>query len=410
VKHAQTTIVKDLVLVGGGHSHVTVLKQFGMRPLPGVRLTLICRDVQTPYSGMLPGFIARHYTYDDVHIDLGPLSRFAGARIYHDEVVGLDLENRTLHCRHRPEVLYDLLSINIGWERLITRVLDTRDIRRIGIVGAGAGGVEMLLAMQFRLGQLLRQAGRTDDLEYHLFSGSQTILPTHNPRVQAKFRRVLIERSVHLHEGRQVIDVDKHGLRCADGQYHPLNEILWVTDATAPAWLGRAGLAVDERGFVLVDATLRSVSHADVFAAGDIASVVPHPREKAGVFAVRQGNPLARNLRRVLLGRVPKPFTPQSRWLALVSTGDRYAVASRGHWSVEGKWVWRWKDWIDRRFIRKFNELPEMESEEKVCPARRDRRTRSAKGTVYDCHALRWLRRQSRGDGASARAGAPSSN
>src|SRR5262245_18146137 len=163
----QTPIVKDLVLVGGGHSHVTVLKRFGMRPLPGVRLTLICREVHTPYSGMLPGFIAGHYDYDDVHIALGPVSRFAGARLYHDEVVGLDLKSRTIQCRHHPDVIYDLLSINTGstpgfmevpgaekfvvpvkpisnfvqrWQQLVTRVLTTPNVACIGVVGAGAGG------------------------------------------------------------------------------------------------------------------------------------------------------------------------------------------------------------------------------------------------------------------------------
>jgi selenide,water dikinase len=383
----QTPMVKDLVLVGGGHSHVTVLKQFGMHPLPGVRLTVISRDVHTPYSGMLPGFIAGHYGYDGVHIDLGSLSQFAGARLYHDEVIGLDLANRTLRCRQHPDVSYDVLSLNIGstpgfaqvpgaaqfvvpvkpisnfvqrWQQLVSRVLAARDVTRIGVGGAGAGGVELTLAMQFRLRQLLQQAGRADTLEYHLFSAATTILPTHNQRVQAKFRRVLAARGVHVHEGCRVVEVQKEGLRCADGRMHWLEEILWVTDAIAPAWLAEAGLAVAKGGFVLVQAALQSVSHPEVFAAGDIAAVGPYPREKAGVIAVRQGKPLARNLRRVLMGGTPQPFVPQKKWLALISTGDKYAIASRGGWSVEGRWVWRWKDWLDRRFVRKYNMVGNM--------------------------------------------------
>jgi selenide,water dikinase len=337
---------------------------------------------------MLPGYIAGHYDYDEVHIDLGPLARFAGARLYHDEVLGLDVKNRTLQCRHHPDVSYDLLSINIGstpslahvpgaeravvpvkpinnfvqrWEHLVTRILATPGTARIGVVGAGAGGVELTLAMQFRLRQLLQEAGRADTLEYHLFSGTPAILPTHNPRVQAKFRRVLAERGVHVHAGCRVVEVGPEGLlRCADGSTHRLDEILWVTDASAPAWLGEAGLAVDERGFVLVNAALQSVSHPEVFAAGDVAAVVPYPREKSGVFAVRQGKPLTANLRRMLLGRPPQPFVPQKKWLALISTGDKYAIASRGQWSLEGRWVWAWKDWIDRRFMEKYNVLPVM--------------------------------------------------
>ena len=387
MQNGSTPVVKDLVLLGGGHSHVTVLKQFGMRPVPGVRLTLICRDVHTPYSGMLPGFVAGHYDYDGIHIDLGPLARFAGARLYHDEVTGLDPVNRRIRCGNRPDVSYDVLSINTGstpdfsqvpgadkfvvpvkpinnflsrWERLVHRVLAARGVARIGVVGAGAGGVELTLAMQCRLEQLCREAGYQAQLTFHLFSRTDSILPTHNQRVQTTFQRLLAERGVHVHAPCRVARLWENGLGCEDGSAHELEEILWVTNAAAPCWPADAGLAVDAHGFIRLNDALQSVSHADIFAAGDVATVETHPREKAGVFAVRQGPPLARNLRRVLLGQQPQPFAPQKQWLSLISTGDKYAVASRGRWSLKGRLIWRWKDWIDRRFMDKFNVLPEM--------------------------------------------------
>src|SRR5262247_792601 len=171
-------VLKDVVLVGAGHSHVTVLRMFGMKPIPGVRLTLISREVHTPYSGMLPGLIAGHYGFDDAHIDTRPLTRFAGARLYQDEVVGLDLAGRHVICGHRPPVPYDLLSINIGstpntgdvpgasehaipvkpidgflgrFDALSARVLARKGRARIALVGAGAGGVELLLSVEHRL-------------------------------------------------------------------------------------------------------------------------------------------------------------------------------------------------------------------------------------------------------------------
>ena len=383
-------IVKDLVLVGGGHSHVTVLKRFGMEPLPGVRITLICRDSHTPYSGMLPGLIAGHYTFDEAHIDLGPLSRFAGARFYHDDVTGIDLEGRRVFCRNRPPTHYDVLSINIGstprvadvpgaagavvpvkpisrfldrWQALSERVL-ARDAARVAVVGAGAGGVEILLASQHRLRRLLSEQGRSRDrLEFHLFTDTDDILPTHNARVRAKFRRVLAERKVHVHAGRAVVSVEPGRLTLREGTVHEFDEILWVTAAGAASWLGKSGLEVDAHGFVTVEDTLRSVSHHDVFAAGDIAAMINHPRPKSGVFAVRQGRPLARNLRRALLGQPLKSFAPQRRFLSLISTGDKYAIASRAGWTWEGRSAWRLKDWIDRRFVRKYNELPDMAEE-----------------------------------------------
>ena len=381
-----TPILKDLVLIGGGHSHVAVLRRFGMRPLPGVRLTIIARDLDAAYSGMLPGLIAGHYTFDQTHIDLGPLARFAGARLYHDEVVGIDLAGKRVLCRNRPAVAYDLLSLNIGsapntadvpgaaqhaipvkpidrfvahWDRLWRRVLARREPSRIGVVGAGAGGGELLLAVRHRLAALLAaNVGTAPAPAYHLVTETPDILPGLNPRARRKFARVLATRGVQIHANERVVRVEEGELHCAGGFVLPLDEILWVTAAGAAPWLADTGLALDAQGFIAVDDTLQSTSHPDVFAAGDIASVSAHPRPKSGVFAVRQGRPLADNLRRRLLGKPARPFRPQLKFLSLISTGDKCAIAARGDWALEGRLVWRWKDWIDRRFIAKYNELP----------------------------------------------------
>ncbi|CDS49465.1 NADH dehydrogenase-like protein / Selenide,water dikinase [Polaromonas sp. CG9_12] len=368
-----------------------MLKRFAMQPEPGLRLTLICTDVHTPYSGMLPGYVAGHYDYDAVHIDLSRLAVFAGARLYRDEVMGLDRAERQVLCRNRPPVPYDRLSINIGstpqlagvpgaqqhvvpvkpihqfnqrWLALLGRVQQhSQGVLRVAVVGAGAGGVELLLAMQYRLLREFKALGRDADLlQFHLLGAEPTILPTHNPRVRQHFMRVLAERGVMVHLGSEVIQVEANRLVCANGQVVQADEIMWVTQAGGAPWLQDTGLALDVNGFLVVNDCLQSISDPLVFAAGDIATMENYPLPKAGVFAVRQGRPLADNLRLSVAGKKLKPYHPQSSWLALISTGDRYAVASRGTLGFAGQWVWLWKDWIDRRFMRKFSDFESMSS------------------------------------------------
>ena len=383
-------VLRDIVLVGGGHSHVVVLKNFGMKPLPGVRLTVICRDTHTPYSGMLPGYVAGHYRYDEVHIDLRTLAQFAGARFFRDEVVGLDRASGKVLCGNRPPVPYDRLSINIGstpqmgqvagaaehavavkpiqlfnerWLALLQRVRQHPGKTRIAVVGAGAGGVELTLAMQHRLRDELRTLGRNpNELAFHIFQAGPQILPTHNRRVRSTFENVLTERQVVLHCNETVTEVFAGSLKTSSGQTLAMDEIVWVTQAGGAPWLRTTGLALDEGGFIQVNDQLQSLSDPTVFAAGDIATLVSRPLEKAGVFAVRQGKPLAANLRRSVQGIALLSYRPQRHWLALISTGDRHAVASRGALSWHGDWVWRWKNWIDRRFMSRFQSLPAMDS------------------------------------------------
>ncbi|MEQ8663802.1 MAG: selenide, water dikinase SelD, partial [Gammaproteobacteria bacterium] len=377
-------ITHDIVLVGGGHAHIEVLRRFGMRPAPGVRLTLISREVHTPYSGMLPGLVAGHYAFDETHIDLAPLAHFAGARLYHDEVVGLDLLTRHVHCRTRPPVSFDLLSIDCGatpalaaagarehavpvkpvssfharWEALCARVRGDTGPLTIGVVGGGAGGVELVMALREGLCHLPGvDPGR---LAFHLVTAGSEVLPGHPPRARRLCRRALAAGAIAVTTGFAVTTVTAGVVHAADGRRIALDEILWVTQAAAPAWPREAGLACDADGFIRVDACLRSVSAPEVFAAGDVAAVEPHPRPKAGVFAVRQGPPLADNLRRAARGEGLRPFTPQRHFLSLVTTGPRHAIAARGPLALAGRWVWRWKDHIDRRFMRRYTALPAM--------------------------------------------------
>jgi selenide,water dikinase len=368
--------VRDLVLVGGGHAHVHVLRSFGMQPMPGVRLSLVAREIETPYSGMLPGFVAGHYSFDECHIDLAPLARFARARLVLAEAIGLDRDRRQVLLPGRPGLRFDVVSLNVGatpnlsvpgaadhtipvkpihrfaarWEALKTRVETAPRPVAIAVVGGGAGGVELSLAIRHRLG---------DKARVELLTRG-AVMEGHAPRTGTLLRRAMIERGVAWREDVNVATVEPQTLVLAGGERIHADEILWVTEAAAPSWLAATGLALDGKGFLAVADTLRSIDDAQVFGAGDAATVLAHPRPKAGVFAVRQGPPLAENLRRALMDRPLKPFVPQRHFLSLIGTGDRRAVASRGPVALEGAWFWRLKETIDRNWMLGYTDLPAM--------------------------------------------------
>jgi selenide, water dikinase len=389
MEQGQESIVKDLVLVGGGHSHAIVLRMFGMQPLPGVRLTLITEASDTPYSGMLPGHVAGFYRHEECHIDLRPLAQFAQTQLYVDRVVGLDLTHNRVLCANRPPVAFDVVSIDIGstpsipdlpgihdavipvkpikrflpyWEKLCDQVARSPESEiTLGIVGGGTGGIELALNAQHRLHQILAQAGQPKtNLQMHLFQRSAEVMPTHNAWVRHHMQQILAERGITLHVRETVQSIERGKVLCESGLAIACDEVLWVTQAAAAEWLGQSGLAVDEKGFVLVQDTLQSISHPHVFAAGDVATMVNHPRPKAGVFAVRQGKPLFQNLQRFLQGKPLKPYHPQKDYLSLIGTGDRSAVASRGWLGWQSPLLWQWKEHIDRKFMAKFNNLPAM--------------------------------------------------
>lgn len=367
--------MKRLLLLGGGHSHVEVIRRLGLQPPRDTRIVLASPDRYTPYSGMLPGFVAGHYDFHDCHIDLERLCKTAGVEFRQCHAVGIDPAANRVDCSDGSALDFDVLSINIGstpaahdvpgaldhairvkpvstlintWNSILEAGKHDGAPLRIAVVGGGAGGMELALAMHFRM----LAGNRTAAI--HLFTDTPTILPSHSSGVRRIFERVLEKRGIAVHPRSKIIKIERGVLFPESGEPFHAEHIVWATAASAPGWIAASGIQTDERGFVAVNDALQSLSHSRIFAAGDIAVMVNHPRPKSGVYAVRQGPPLAENLQRALSGKPLIAYTPQKIALALISTGDKYAVAVYGVIVLEGKWVWRWKDYIDRRFMAAY--------------------------------------------------------
>ncbi|MDA0269130.1 MAG: selenide, water dikinase SelD, partial [Cyanobacteria bacterium] len=354
---------------------------------------LITNLVDPPYSGILPCHISGLYDFDTAHIDLRPLTRFAHCRLVMDTAVGLDLEAHQVHCAGHPPIAYDILSIDTGstpatiavpgaadyaiaakpvpqllqaWADLLDQVRQQPDLPvAIAIVGGGVGGVELVLNMQVRLQALLAEVGHPQTpLTVHLFHRGEDIANGRNRSTRRLLRRHFERRGVKLHLQESVVAVEPEGqgrrVRCASGLTVGCDRVFWVTNAAAPSWPGESGLTTDDQGFILVKDTLQSLSHPEVFAAGDVATMVHDPRPKAGVFAVRQGPPLFHNLQAALQGQPLQPFRPQSQYLNIIDTGDGSAIASRGPFTFESPWMRAWKNRIDQTFMDLFKDFPAM--------------------------------------------------
>lgn len=366
--------------MGGGHAHALALRMLAMRPIPGVRITLVSPASHTPYSGMLPGLVAGHYRFEETHIDLARLCQWAGVRFVESSVIALDPDQRLISIAGRPPLAYDLLSLDIGsqpeldsvpgarehavpvkpvaglwqnWQRWQAQV-DGREAR-VAVVGGGAGSVELVMAMATCL------AGRK--LQFALYCGAADILPEYSRGARAAVRRGLDALGIDVHCNARVAGVDQRKLQFESG-HEPaqFDRLFWCTGAVAAPWVAESGLATDDRGFLLIRDTLQALDDESIFAAGDIAVQVNHPRPRAGVFAVRQAPVLAHNLRCRLLSLPLKNHRPQRRFLSLLSLGGKRAVADKHGLAASGDWVWRWKDRIDRRFMALFESLPPMPS------------------------------------------------
>lgn len=378
--HAAPTLTRDLVLIGGGHSHALVLRMWGMRPLAGARLTLIDPAPVAAYSGMLPGHVAGHYSRDEMEIDLVRLARFAGARLILGAAEGIDPAAGLVHVAGRAPVAYDVASVDVGvhsrmpdlpgfsehghaakpldafaarWAAFRESVARGVDAPEAAVIGGGLAGIELAMAMAHALH---RDAGRA---EVSLIEAGPVIAPD-NPAARPALSAALARNGIRVVTGQAVARVGAESAELADGTRIATRFTTGAAGARAHGWLAETGLPVTGDGFLRTGPDLRIEGQEALFAAGDCAHLTHAPRPKAGVFAVRAAPVLRDNLRAALTGGRMRRFRPQKSYLKLVSLGRKSALAEKWGMAPSGPVLWRWKDRIDRKFMRKLNTLPQM--------------------------------------------------
>ena len=374
---------KQLILLGGGHTHVQVLADLAARPMAGCEVRLVTPYARQMYSGMVPGLVAGHYRTAQCAITLPPLAQAAGVLMVEAAAVGLDTAARTVLLADGQRLPYDLLSLDTGavmdrsrlpgarehalfvrpiehFVRLFAGLLQLAQERALNIVvvGAGAAGVELALAMQHRLSvgavdQPSRRAKPLTPARVALVTGGGEPLAGYTPAVVRMVGAALQRQHITVFRD-TVVEVQARHVLMSSGACLSCDAAVLATGAEAPTWLQDSGLALDEHGFVCTSATLQSTSHPEVFAVGDVAARVDVQRQRSGVHAVRAGPPLARNLRHALAGTALQPHRPQQRTLNLISCGARRAIVSWGGFSAQGRWAWWWKDHIDRAFVARY--------------------------------------------------------
>lgn len=379
-----------VVLVGGGHSQVQVLRAMMMRPWPEARVTVVLDTPVAIYSGMVPGFVARQYRASELEIDVVPLARLAGAEVVLTPAIGVDPRRRRVLLEGRAPLAYDFCSFDIGStvagldlpgvrahacatrpiSRLVAEIesvsaafLDGDPARPFEVVvaGGGAGGVELAFTLRERL---RRDAGGVSQparsLRITLLQAQAEILTGFPRSLAVRARRRAAARGIRIRTGAEVAETAAGSVTLRGGETLPADALVWAVGAGSRETLRESGLPLDDRGFVLTRPTLQTVGDDRIFAVGDCATLADWPdTPKAGVYAVRQGPFLSENLRRAVSGRPLTRYRPQRDFLTLLNLGDGAALGAKWGRSFEGEWVMRWKDRIDRRFMEKFQVLDE---------------------------------------------------
>lgn len=367
--------MKSLVLVGGGHAHLSVLGSLTHRKFSKLEVVLITPNRYQNYSGMLPGWMAGHYSKAQLQINLQSLAQKANVHLIVNRVIGIDAEKSLVYLPENNQIKYDLLSVDMGcetdvsklvalqekllpirpldnfieaWSKIITKKQNASNYHLV-VVGGGAAGVELALAAQYSF----KQSKNYDRGHVALVVSESGLLTEFSPKIQCYIKNILFKTGITVHY--QKASGTKEGLILSNGKFLAADCVIAATGTQAPLWLQKSNLMLDKNGYIAVDGYHKSLSHPNVFATGDISSRWDSIITKSGVHAVRAGPILFSNLLATQNGEPLTFYYPRKYSLYILACGPRYAIASWGKWSIQGKLVWYLKNWIDQKFVKKFN-------------------------------------------------------
>ena len=364
-------ITNDLVLIGGGHSHLSVLMKLAKRPINGNRITLITNEIDTPYSGMIPGYIEGIYSWRDSHIDLYRLCLKLNVRFIHAEVERVSAHEKEIYFKDRPKIKFDVLSINTGIQsnnreikgaakyclpvkpisKLANNFLNKiTNFKSIAFIGGGAGSVELALAIKKRFLNI------NQDIKITIITGKRGLLSTFPQKTKLTSLKTLEKFKIDIIEYKRVLEVKPKQIILSDKSMLKIDKAILSTNSMTPKWLAKSDILLTKDNYILVNKSFQT-NYKYVFASGDVIDFNNQNLKKAGVFAVRSGKPLAINIKQFILGKKLVEYKFNKNYLALIGTSKRSAIATKYNLTFNSRFFFYLKKYIDQNFIKKFSDF-----------------------------------------------------
>ncbi len=370
-KQQEIPINNDLVLIGGGHSHIMLMMELSKKPIQGNRITLISKEIDTPYSGMIPGFIQGIYTWRETHIDLYKLCFKLNIRFIHSEVLEISAINKEIILKNRPKIKFDVLSINTGIQSSNKNIkgalkycvpvkpisilsnnflTEIKKNENIAFIGGGPASVELALGLQKRF------KNTKSNFKISIITGKNGLLSSFPNKTRKVAKQTLQNSQINVIEKVEVIEVQKDKLILSDKTKLKIDKSILSTNGMAPEWIKKSDLNLNRRNFIIVNNKFQT-NYNYVFAAGDIVDFNNQDLSKSGVFAVKSGKPLAKSIRGFIQKKIPVPYRFNKNYLSIIGLSNGLAIATKYNFTFTSRFSFLLKKLIDQKFVKKFNDL-----------------------------------------------------